>query len=241
MNSNSKRNCNPCPCPVPTPVSLPIQSIQGPPGPPGPPGPQGVPGPQGIQGIPGTPAPGIIESAFRAIKADNVLAQPVPALTPITVIFGVEQFDLGNEYNNLDTFTPKQDGIYSIVSNVTFIPDDPTATYTTELAVLVNGTTVASDVKTTPPEPLFPTTTNANISTIYGLHAGDTVTIRFASSVSGELPQFLGDKDVSFAAARFPFSSPVPFTFSLSSSKIERAFKNSTNTQTSLLQKKPPS
>ncbi|MCI0767859.1 hypothetical protein [Bacillus sp. TL12] len=237
MQSNDKRHCPPCPCPVPDPVSIPIQSIQGTPGPQGIPGP---PGPQGIQGIQGIPGPGAIESAFRAIKTQES-GQTVPAVTEVTVTFQTEQFDFGNEYNNLDTFIPSQDGIYSIVANIIFIPDDFTVTYTIGFAVIVNGTPVATAVETTPGDPELERATVLDISTIYGLHAGDVVTIVVSSSASGTVVQFLDDETTHFAASRFPFTSPVPFAFARSSSLLSRITGKATNTKTSILKRMTPS
>ncbi|MDM5439859.1 exosporium leader peptide [Bacillus hominis] len=179
-------NCNPCAFPIP--------------GPPGPPGQQGI---QGIQGIQGPPGPGVIESAFRANK--NQTSQVVTDNSTVTVTFEIEQFDFGNEYNNVNTFRPNQEGIYSIVAGVLFFPQNLTVIYTTELNVQVNGITVASDMKTTPDSGF---NTSLDVSTIYGLHAGDVVTITFFSTNGGVISQ--SSQRVHFAATKIPFTSPVP-------------------------------
>lgn len=199
-------------CPL-SPGSIPpkLPRLIGPPGPQGPqgiPGSQGIPGPQGpqgtqgpqgiqgIQGIQGPPGPGAIESAFRADKEGN---QPFETGDFLTVTFEDEQFDFGNEYNNVSTFVPNQDGVYQIVSNVQF-NTGIVGTYSTQFQLVVNNTTVvAFDY-----ENFNEATSSSTVSTIYGLNEGDTVIVRFLSSVDGSIV------DGHFAAARYPFVSPLP-------------------------------
>ncbi|MEN1934207.1 hypothetical protein AAIE21_01060 [Paenibacillus sp. 102] len=181
----------------------------------------------------------MIESAFRANKNDDS-TQTISANTSETITFETELFDLGNEYNNVDSFIPNQDGIYSIATNVLFLPDIQ-ATYTAQLGIEVNGITIAVDIKTTPDDP-FPLTlpTTFELSTIYGLHATDVVTVSFFSLVSGTIFQSSGVQINHFTAARFPFTSPVPFAFTQSSPILSRIVQNTANTTSSILPKKTP-
>lgn len=51
--------------------------------------------------------------------------------------------------------------------------------------------------------------TASNVSTIYGLlNAGDDVRVRFVASIGGAIQQYL--ESTHFAAATFPFVTPVP-------------------------------
>lgn len=50
--------------------------------------------------------------------------------------------------------------------------------------------------------------TASNVSTIYGLNAGDDVRVRFVASIGGAIQQYL--ESTHFAAATFPSVTPVP-------------------------------
>ena len=157
-------------------------------------------GPQGPQGVQG---PGAIESAFRANK---VVTEPYTDSSLVIVAFTNELFDFGNEYNGTATFSPSQEGVYQIDSNALFQPLGPPGNeYTIELSLLVNGNIVATHRKDTND------ITSVVVSTIYGLNPGDVVNVRFFASTDGNITFFSGTPSTStyFAAARFPFVSPV--------------------------------
>ncbi|MFP7414343.1 hypothetical protein [Priestia filamentosa] len=209
MSSNyrRKRYCcphcclNPCCCHLKGPRGFRgPEGEQGPQGPTGPTGATGNIGPIGPTGATGPPGPGAIESAFRANK--NIVEE-YTAFNTVIVTFTDEQFDFGNEYDNVSTFIPNQDGVYSIVSNVLFRSNS--IPFIVELDVLVNGNVVASDIRS---ESSF-NITAPNVATIYGLTAGDVVNIRFFSNTSGLFDPSNPELQ-HFAAARFPFTSPIP-------------------------------
>ncbi|PEJ05271.1 hypothetical protein CN671_05300, partial [Bacillus toyonensis] len=157
----------------------------------------GVTGPTGPTGSTG---PGAIESAFRANKD---VTQFMTAGTPITVSFTEVLFDFNGEYNGVDTFVPKQDGVYQINSNVVFAPNGSTG-YSIRFDLLVNGITIAMDTRDTA------STVTVTVATIYGLSQGDTVNLRISSSISGAATLFFNQQAASFSAARLPFTSPIP-------------------------------
>jgi hypothetical protein len=198
LSCNRRRNnccsgcySNPCCCPIPGP-----QGPQGFPGPPGPRGPRGFPGPSG---------PGAVESAFRANKID---VQPITAGVPLLVTFTDEQFDLRNEYNNVTTFIPIQDGVYQINASVLFLPFDFVQPYRLEMFLQVdNGIkneTIAADAK----GGTFRTI--ASVSTIYGLSTGNRVTVVVQTTINGQLISFANTISSHFDAARYPFNISFP-------------------------------
>ncbi|WP_394136829.1 hypothetical protein [Cytobacillus oceanisediminis] len=197
MVQNNQRFQGCCPLtPIPKP---PKQRCICPPGPRGPRGPQGEQGPRGPQGLPG---PGAIESTFRANKGET---QAVLAFATEPVTFIDERFDFGNEYDGVSTFIPNQDGVYSIVSNVFFASEELDIPYNVRLRLLVNGINVDVDF---PFLPAGTSNTTLRVSTIYGLNAGDVVSLDFRSTANGSLLNI--SESSFFAAARFPFTSPVP-------------------------------
>lgn len=179
-----------------------MQGPQGPQGFPGPPGPQG---PRGFPGPSGPPGPGAVESAFRANKID---VQPITAGVPLLVTFTDEQFDLRNEYNNVTTFIPIQDGVYQINASVLFLPVDFVEPYRLEMFLQVdNGIkneTIAADAK----GGTFRTI--ASVSTIYGLGAGNRVTVVVQTNINGQLISFANTISSHFDAARYPFNTSFP-------------------------------
>jgi hypothetical protein len=127
------------------------------------------------------------------------------ANTPIIVPFPVVAFDFNSEYDGTSTFTPKQDGVYQINSNVLFAPSNPLF-YIIETNLLVNNVVVAHDVN----EYSLTSRNSTSLSTIYGLKAGDTVTIQFICDQDGSISLLSSSPVTSFSAARFPFTSPIP-------------------------------
>ncbi|KFN02169.1 exosporium leader peptide-containing protein [Bacillus clarus] len=184
-------------------------------GPTGPTGLTGTTGPTGIgstgpTGIGATGPTGptglnIIESAFRAFKQGAEEEQQYTAGDVLVLIFSNEQFDFGNEFDNVSTFTPNQDGVYSITTGIRFIPNDLIDIYGFSLNINLNN---AETIVSTTQVNIFGTAL-ANVSAIYGLKAGDSVRVRFRATTDGVIfgnpftPTF-------FAAARLPFVSPIP-------------------------------
>ncbi|WP_243521985.1 hypothetical protein [Bacillus pseudomycoides] len=178
MFSCNGKNFNPhaAPCPVPQPVSTPINVVPGP------------------QGLPGTPAPGAIESAFRANKD---IGQSFPSgNTEQTVTFTSQLFDFNNEYDGSTTFVPRQDGVYQINTTIIFFPDDTLDDYRLTLSIKVNNISVSTTIQI-----LFGAG-SATVSTIYGLKQGDNVTVTLICNISGLIAPFIGSETASFSAAR---------------------------------------
>ena len=138
-------------------------------------------------------------SAFRAVN--NTVQQNVTAgIQVVPVLYPTEIFDLNNEYNPVaSTFTPKQDGVYSIIASVNFFPVDVTINYRVLISIQINGNPVVAD------NDLFgivPFSDVTSVSAILQLTAGDTVNVSAASSTNGFL---LGNPlAMHFEAARLP-------------------------------------
>ncbi|WP_284242087.1 C1q-like domain-containing protein [Paenibacillus glycanilyticus] len=118
------------------------------------------------------------KSAFRAVSA---IAQSVIAGATVQVNYGIEQYDLGREYNPAtSTFRPKQSGIYSFIASVFFTSTNDPASF--GLAITVNGVPVATE-----------TTSSASggvtldVSTIVKLRSGDDVQVEFFTSLAGSI------------------------------------------------------
>lgn len=159
----------------------------------------GPTGRRGVIGATGPTGPGAIESAFRAnIGADE---QFTVAFTSQTVNFTTELFDFNNEYDGINTFTAKQEGLYQINANLTFEPVfiQP---FVGILDLFVNDTSVYRDIKDD--------VTSFSVSTIYGLHPGDTVRVVFLATIKGRILALPTPSMLSFSAARFPLTSPIP-------------------------------
>lgn len=193
MSSNNQRFQGCCPyTPIPKP---PKQRCICPPGRRGPQGLQGPQGPQGPQGEPGTSDP---QSAFRAIKE---ISQFVEGGFN-DVDFPIQQFDLNEEYEpNTSTFIPKQDGVYNIIANITFIPAQVPSIFGIKINIRVNGNIIADYVSNQSTVNMVFTTESFRVSTIYQLLAGESVTIDIENSIAGEI---LGGDRAHFEAARFP-------------------------------------
>ncbi|MFC0274978.1 ABC transporter permease [Metabacillus herbersteinensis] len=80
---------------------------------------------------------GVRSSAFRAVS-NNTDQQITSARELTKVQYPVEQLDINNEYNPVtSTFTPRQNGIYSIIASILA---SPVAAQTfIELRIFVNG------------------------------------------------------------------------------------------------------
>ncbi|WP_346817880.1 exosporium leader peptide-containing protein [Bacillus paramobilis] len=167
----------------------------------GPTGPTGI----GATGPTGPTGLNIIESAFRAFKHEVEDEQLYTAGDSLVLIFSNEQFDFGNEFDSVSTFTPNQDGVYSITTGIRFFPKNENISYGFSLSIVLNEFEL---IVLTDRGNIF-ASTSANVSTIYGLKAGDSVRVHFRATTNGSLfgsefsPNF-------FAAARFPFVSPIP-------------------------------
>ncbi|SHS12564.1 Uncharacterised protein [Mycobacteroides abscessus subsp. abscessus] len=127
-----------------------------------------------------------------------------------TITFETEQFDFANEYNNVQTFQPNQEGVYSIDSNVLFTPVSSGSPYFAELRLVVNNIIVATDTQQVVPASGTFSFHSFNVSTIDGLNAGDQVIVQFFTTIPGSINSYTGNRNTHFAAARFPFTSPVP-------------------------------
>ncbi|MGV2528017.1 UNVERIFIED_CONTAM: ABC transporter permease [Bacillus thuringiensis] len=144
-------------------------------------------------------------SAFRAV---NTVNQPVLANTPVKVLFQNEQFDLANEYNPVTSiFTPKTRGVYSVLGNITFSPNDFNVNYRARVEIRVNGNlAIAIDNDFFGTGVFF--NNDVSVTTILQLEAGDSVEVFAESSIAGVIVQNVnGLNTVHFEAARFP--SPI--------------------------------
>ncbi|MBJ8055741.1 collagen-like protein [Bacillus cereus] len=159
----------------------------------------GPTGRRGVIGATGPTGPGALESAFRAnIGTDE---QFTVAFISQTVNFTTELFDFNNEYDGKNTFTAKQEGVYQINANLTFEPVF-VQPFVGILDLFVNDTSVYRDIKDD--------VTSFSVSTIYGLHPGDTVRVVFLATIKGRILALPTPSMLSFSAARFPLTSPIP-------------------------------
>ncbi|MCO1602809.1 hypothetical protein [Desulfosporosinus nitroreducens] len=138
-------------------------------------------------------------SAFRAVN--NSTQQSVAADIPVVpVMYPNQVFDLNNEYDPVcSTFTPKQDGIYSVIASVDFYPDITQVNHRVLISIQINGNPVVVD------NDFFGEITFRNVtsvSAILQLTAGDAVNVSAVSSTNG----FLTDVPLGmhFEAARLP-------------------------------------
>ena len=143
------------------------------------------------------------ESAFRAIN-DSVPI-PVNAENVVKVLFPTEQFDLEGEYHSrTSTFKPNHDGVYLIIGEIGFQPDNPNASYRARVDIHVNSSIVAAV-----DNDFFGPSSFSNavsVSAILKLHAGDRVEVFATASTNGTI---LGAPSnpvtaTNFQAARFP-------------------------------------
>jgi hypothetical protein len=139
-------------------------------------------------------------SAFRAIN--TTIRQPAAADTFIKIVFPTVQFDLAGEYDPASsTFIPSRKGVYLVIGNVEFQPEDPNVNYRTRVEIRINGTpAVAID------NDFFgagtPFLNIVAVSTIVMLRAGDHVEVFATSNEPGTF--FSNEDGLRFEAARFP-------------------------------------
>ncbi|MEH7062352.1 hypothetical protein V7052_28290, partial [Bacillus wiedmannii] len=159
-------------------------------------GPTGPTGPTGLN---------VIESAFRASKQGPLEAQAYTAGDDLVLTFNNEQFDFGNEFDGVSTFQPNQDGVYSLAAGARFSPSSTLVSYGFSFDIFLNNVEV---IVTTNDVDFFADLL-VNISTIYGLKAGDSVQVIFRATTNGSI---VGNQfnPTFFAASRFPFTSPIP-------------------------------
>lgn len=156
-------------------------------------------------------------SAFKAVNEtfeQNVIADNLV----VPVRYPNEIFDLNDEYDPEEsTFSPKQDGLYSVIASVNFGPVVngqiiPT-NYRVLIVIRVNGAPVVAD------NDFFgeiPIGSGISVSAILQLNAHDEVNIAIVSSTNGVL--FANPLGMRFEAARLP--SPLftpPSTTSITS------------------------
>ncbi|WP_243870336.1 exosporium leader peptide-containing protein [Bacillus albus] len=194
-----------------------VAGITGPTGPTGPTGvagitgPTGPTGPTGVTGITGPTGPtgptglNVIESAFRASKQGPLEAQAYTAGDDLILTFNNEQLDFGNEFDGVSTFQPNQDGVYSLAAGARFSPSSTLVSYGFSFNILLNNVEVIVATNNVD----FFADLLVNISTIYGLKAGDSVQVIFRATTNGSI---VGNQfnPTFFAASRFPFTSPIP-------------------------------
>jgi C1q domain len=165
----------------------------------------------------------IPQSAFRAVN--DSFEQRITADTPlIPVQYPNEVFDLNNEYDPItSTFTPKQNGIYSIIASVNFGPD-VIVNYRVLVMILVNGTPVVGDNDFFGEIPIGDAT---SVSAILQLAAGDEVNVATVSSTDGVL--FVNPPAMHFQASIFPFSGiPSPSMAAVNTASRSDVFNNGT-------------
>jgi hypothetical protein len=140
------------------------------------------------------------QSAFRANGPDQI----VNPTQSTKVLYPNEVFDLNNEYDPLtSTFTPVQDGVYTIIASVNFLTQI-VQEFFLQLRITVNGTSIARDTE------YFNITnvssdTVISVSTIFQLQAGEEVEVFLDTDVNGFI---LGSvSDTHFEAARHPSPS----------------------------------
>lgn len=143
------------------------------------------------------------ESAFRAVNASFEQSVTADVLV-VPVQYPDVIFDLNNEYNPAtSTFTPKIDGIYSVIAMVNFGPVINGVIVPTNYRVLtvirVNGSPVAADNDFFGELPIGDATST---SVILQLSAGDEVNVATTVSTNGVL--FANPLGMQFQAARLP-------------------------------------
>ncbi len=136
-------------------------------------------------------------SAFRAVN--NTAEQSVTADTPVVpVLYPDKIFDLNNEYDPVaSTFTPKQDGVYSIIASVSFA--GRTINFRVLTSIQINGNPVVADNDFFGEIPFSDVT---SVSAILQLTAGDKVNVSAVSSTEGFL--LANPLVMHFEAARLP-------------------------------------
>lgn len=124
------------------------------------------------------PCKKVFKSAFRAIANKN---QPVGTIASPNVLFGIEKFDLGNEFNPVtSTFIPKHSGTYRFFSSVVFTKTT-TETFDIFLLITVNG--IVSSI--TGQISVSSETVVVTASGALRLRSGDKVNVSLASNGVG--------------------------------------------------------
>lgn len=167
-------------------------------------------------------------SAFRAvIDVDDNAEEYTARGLPMQIKYPTKIFDLNDEYDQAtSTFTPKQDGVYLIISGVRFSPNIPT-NYSVRMLIVVsvNEKDVIKDVVQRNDffgqEVPFPNLTS--ISAILQLSAGDKVRIFSSTLIDGVY--FNDPTSAHFEAARLPSpltNAPSTNNINLSSNILSR-------------------
>jgi hypothetical protein len=139
-------------------------------------------------------------SAFRAVNRTS--DQPVPAYAFVKVIFPTVQFDLATEYDPAtSTFIPVKNGVYSVLSTIGFIPNDPNVNYRTRIEIRVNGNP-ANAIDNDFFGAGVLTANAVQVSTILQLLANEHVEVFATSSTPGIITST--EDGSRFEAARFP-------------------------------------
>jgi hypothetical protein len=138
-------------------------------------------------------------SAFRAVN--NTANQTVTADNPVNpVLYPDVMFDVNREYDPVtSTFTPKQNGVYSIIASVNFIPNVIPSSYRVLVEIYVNGSPIASDNDFFGEIVIGDVT---SVSAILQLAGGDKVNISALVSTNGIINA--NPTATHFEAARFP-------------------------------------
>ncbi|MED4650703.1 hypothetical protein ABES13_17680 [Bacillus pseudomycoides] len=153
--------------------------------------------------IPGSVVP---QSAFRAIN--ETIEQSVGPADLTQIEYPSEVFDLNNEYDpSTSTFIPKQDGVYSVIASIGFLPED-VISYSVRIFIVVNGNLRVADNDFLGEELLI--VNLVSVSAILNLSKGDRVQVIAQATTDGNtVPEPLENTVhfMHFEAARFP--SPI--------------------------------
>lgn len=124
------------------------------------------------------------KSAFKALSLIN---QPIPvASTFVKVLFQMEEFDLGNEYNPAtSTFRANKDGIYSFNTGFYLSPTNIDVDYEIAVRFAINGVLVGGEVDYTGFNAAFFNIVELN--DIFQLKAGDRVEVFGLSTTPGTI------------------------------------------------------
>lgn len=146
---------------------------------------------------------GRFRSAFRAIASEDQFV-PNGGVRRQQVLYGREQFDLGNEYNPAtSTFRPRNSGVYSLIASLLFMPvvppPSPAPDATPAAPVPLNPTIIAIAIfvngrpRVFSEEHLATDSGSVNVSAILRLGAGDRVQVFLIIRVgSGFIPKGIG-------------------------------------------------
>ncbi|MCM3567171.1 ABC transporter permease [Neobacillus mesonae] len=155
-----------------------------------------------------------MSSGFRAFSTadqpnDGALLYFVHFQDDFTPPFG---FDVMGEYDPATShFTAKQDGVYSVLAQIAFSPDqtlNPTNYVAIVFIFLNDEFLIAIDLEDVPAA-LYNVTAFVSASAIVQLNAGDSLSVRFGTAAQdtfeGVEGMIIGDPSFThFEAARFP-------------------------------------